>query len=231
MAVVRNVFAMIAVSDPAAVSRAVKAVAMAAVAGVVSVTRAEPVRAVNPAKSVSRASSVKCPKRPQCVRSGMCDLSVRNAPNGNPARNIAVAPESGANALTVGVIVAREAVRLVAWRSLRSVLNAPRSPKSSPHRLWNLPRRPHRSKCPSRPTGIGWTTSSAVSGCARTVRLRSRPLVQRAASAVDGKIAVVMIVAGIQAIAGVVAAVATDFLSHGGPSGRVPGSTGIGARH
>jgi hypothetical protein len=131
----------------------------------------------------------------------------------------------------VGVIAATEAVRLVAWRSLRSVLNAPRSPKSSPHRLWNLPRRPHRSKCPSRPTGIGWTTSSAVSGCAKTARLRPQPLVQRAASAVDGKIAVVMIVAGIQATAGVVAAVATDFFSHGGPSGRVPGSTGIGARH
>lgn len=215
-----NGVAMIAVIDLVAVKPVV--------AGVESVTRAEPARAVNPEKSVNPANSV---KHPRCVRFGTCDLNVRNALNGNPVKTIVVAPVSGVNAPTVAVIAVKAVVRLAESRNLRSVLNAHRRLKSSPLRLRSRSLSLRRSKFPSRPTGIAWMTSSAGFGCARPVRLRPRPLVQRAASAEDGMIAVVMIAVGIQATAGVVAAVGTDFFSHVGPSGRVSGSTGIGTRH
>jgi hypothetical protein len=105
------------------------------------------------------------------------------------------------NVPTVVANAARVAVRLVAWRSLRSLLNEPRSPRRSP--LPSLSEGPLLSRRPSRPIGTAWTTLNVVSGCARTVRLRLLHPVRRVASAADVRsVAATLAIAGVVVVAG-----------------------------
>jgi len=127
--------------------------------------------------------------------------SVRSARNVSCVRKLVGAPANEMNAPIAAANAARPAVRLVAWKNLRSVPSEPLSPRLS------LPPSPSEgplpSRYPSRPIGTGWTTLNVGSGCARTVKLRRQPPVRRAASAAGVRIAAVtMAIAEVGVIVG-----------------------------
>lgn len=159
--------------------------------------RVEPVRAlclvrasslVRAIRLVRALCLVRAPYLVKFARSVNRGLSVLRARSARRVKKPVGAPASGVNVLTVVANAARAAVRLVAWRNLRSVPSAPLSTRLS------LPPSPSEgplpSRHPSRPIGTGWTTLNAVSGCARTVKLRLLPPVRRVASAADVRIVV-----------------------------------------
>ena len=189
---VRNALAMTVESALEAVTVAGAEVAIA--------IRAEPVRvllrvrapclarAQCRAKFVKFVNRVKSARFAKFVRSVNRGLSVRSARSARRVKKPVGAPASEVNAPTAAANAARVAVRLVAWKNLRSVPSEPRSPRLS--LLLSPSEELLLSRHPSRPIGTGWMTLNAVSGCARTVKLRLLPPVRRVASAADVKIVV-----------------------------------------
>ena len=184
---VRNALAMTVESALEAVTAAGAEVAIA--------IRAEPVRVLLRVRAPCLAKFVKFVNR---------GLSVRSARSARRAKKPVGAPASGVNVLTVVANAARVVVPLVAWRSLRSVPSEPRSPRLS--LLLSPSEELLLSRHPSRPIGTGWMTLNAVSGCARTVKLRLLPpvrTVRRVVSAADVKIvAATMAIAEVGVVVG-----------------------------
>ena len=183
----------------------------AAAAELAIAIRVEPVRAMLLVRALclvrapSLARALRLVKFVKFVKSMNRGLSVRSARNASRVKKPVGAPASEVNAPTAAANAARAAVRLVAWKNLRSVPSEPRSP-----RLSLLPSPSEElllSRHPSRPIGTVWTTLNVVSGCARTVKLRLLPPVRRVASAAD-----VRIVAATLAIAEVGVAVGTKTI-------------------
>ena len=162
------------------------------------------VRAPCLAKFVKFVNRVKSARSAKFVRSVNRGLSVRSARSARRVKKPVGAPASGVNVLTVVANAARVVVPLVAWRSLRSVPSEPRSPRLS--LLLSPSEELLLSRCPSRLIGTGWMTLNAVSGCARTVKLRLLPpvrTVRRVVSAADVKIvAATMAIAEVGVVVG-----------------------------
>ena len=156
------------------------------------------------AESVRVLLRVRAPCLAKFVKFVNRGLSVRSARSARRVKKPVGAPASGVNVLTVVANAARVVVPLVAWRSLRSVPSEPRSPRLS--LLLSPSEELLLSRCPSRPIGTGWMTLNAVSGCARTVKLRLLPpvrTVRRVVSAADVKIvAATMAIAEVGVVVG-----------------------------
>ena len=176
--------------------------------------RVEPVRAlclvrasslVRAIRLVRALCLVRAPYLVKFARSVNRGLSVLRARSARRVKKPVGAPASGVNVLTVVANAARAAVRLVAWRNLRSVPSAPLSTRLS-RPLSPPPEGALPSRHPSRPIGTGWMTLNAVSGCARTVKLRLLPpvrTVRRVVSAADVKIvAATMAIAEVGVVVG-----------------------------